>query len=491
MDEEDSIFRSDPERLKRLIDLGLDADDPNPRDDQDLTSPSFGDSRLTTGSQIGHFRIERELGRGGAGVVYLAHDSKLNRQVAIKSLPPDLIEDEEARSRFTREARALASVNHPNIATIHDVLEEDGRRHYIILEYIPGKTLAEHISRGPLKLKEALTIGVQVAEAVAAAHENGIVHRDLKPGNIKITPDGKVKVLDFGLAKAVEGKFLDTHSTLTLPGRIVGTPAYMSPEQASGQKVDKRSDVWALGCCLFEMLTACRPFRGETMTDLMATVLTVDPDWSLLPAETPHEVVTLLQRCLEKKSDHRLQSTLDLAFVLRDIGTSPISSTLRAGERQTRHRWRFTQVLPWALTGLTVIVSLFAIVYSRRPSTGSATGVNSTPRKIELYLPGPVGLDSPDEEITNMAIAPDGRKFVFINTDGLWLRWLDRVSPPALLVPGTGIRGPFWSPQSIEIAYLLGPILYRLAITGGQPKLICRAPEGPAPGGADPGPCLP
>jgi len=218
------------------------------------------------GTQIGCFQIEQEIGRGAMGIVYLAHDSKLNRKVAIKSLPPGMIEDEKLRSRFKHEARALASINHPNIATIYEVFDEDPQRHFLILEYIPGKTLAELIRKKPLKLKEALSMANQIAEAVAAAHEQGVIHRDLKPGNIKITPGGKVKVLDFGLAKAVAGRALDEQSTLTLPGRIMGTPAYMSPEQARGKEVDKRTDIWSFGCCLFEMLTACPSAARQCQT---------------------------------------------------------------------------------------------------------------------------------------------------------------------------------------------------------------------------------
>ncbi|MHC4707377.1 MAG: serine/threonine-protein kinase, partial [Planctomycetota bacterium] len=229
----------------------------NNRPDKKEPGPtaSFDSSVLGPGSQIGPFRIDHELGRGGAGVVYLAHDTKLGRSVAIKSLPPEVKDNPKALSRFTREARVLASLNHPNIATIYDELEETEGLIYLVLEYVPGQTLAERIAKKPLKLEEALTIALQIAEAVAAAHEHDVIHRDLKPGNIKITPEGKVKVLDFGLAKAVGGEASDQHSTITEPGRVIGTPAYMSPEQARGQATDKRSDIWSFGCVLYEMLT--------------------------------------------------------------------------------------------------------------------------------------------------------------------------------------------------------------------------------------------
>jgi serine/threonine-protein kinase len=234
---------------------------------------SYDGSVVGPGSQIGPFRIEHELGRGGAGVVYLAHDTKLDRSVAIKSLPPEVKDNPKALSRFTREARVLASLNHPNIATIYDELEEAEGMIYLVLEYVPGQTLAERIAKKPLKLEEALTIALQIAEAVAAAHEHDVIHRDLKPGNIKITEEGKVKVLDFGLAKVVGGETTDQQTTITEPGRVIGTPAYMSPEQARGKPTGKRGDIWSFGCVLYEMLTGRIPFKGETISDTLANIL--------------------------------------------------------------------------------------------------------------------------------------------------------------------------------------------------------------------------
>jgi serine/threonine protein kinase len=220
---------------------------------------SFGDAVVRPGATIGQFRIKQELGRGGAGVVYLAHDTKLDRSVAIKSLPAELMDNPKARSRFAREARVLASLNHPNIATIHEVHGEAEGAGYLVLEYVPGDTLAERVGRGRLKVKDALRIGLQIAEAVAVAHEHGVIHRDLKAANIKITPEGKVKVLDFGLAKAVGGETLDQQTTITQPGQVMGTPSYMSPEQVRGGPTDERSDIWSFGCVLYEMLTAKAP----------------------------------------------------------------------------------------------------------------------------------------------------------------------------------------------------------------------------------------
>src|SRR4030042_1484592 len=244
---------------------------------------SFNGSVLGPGGQIGSFRIEQELGRGAAGVVYLAHDTKLDRSVAIKSLPAELMENPKARTRFAREARVLASLNHPNIAAIYEELQETGGLGYLVLEYVPGQTLAERIAGARLKPQEALSIAQQIAEAVAAGHEANVIHRDLKPGNIKVTPEGKVKVLDFGLAKALGGEAADQQSTITEPGRIIGTPAYMSPEQARGQQTDKRCDIWSFGCVLYEMLTGKVPFEGETVSDTLAGILEHEPDWHALP----------------------------------------------------------------------------------------------------------------------------------------------------------------------------------------------------------------
>ncbi|MFB0525014.1 MAG: serine/threonine-protein kinase, partial [Phycisphaerae bacterium] len=269
-----------------------------PGEEELRPTASFSDLVLGPGSQIGPFRIERELGRGGIGVVYLAHDTKLDRSVAIKSLPAEVMGNRMALSRWKREARLLASLNHPNIATIHEELEVAEGVGYLVLEYVPGQTLAERITKGPLKLEEVLTITLQIAEAVAAAHEHDVIHRDLKPGNIKITPEGKVKVLDFGLAKAVGGEAVDQQSTVTEPGRVIGTPAYMSPEQARGKPTDKRSDIWSFGCVLYEMLTGKVPFKGETTSDTLANILKYDPDWQALPWTTPPNIQALLQRCL-------------------------------------------------------------------------------------------------------------------------------------------------------------------------------------------------
>ncbi len=259
-------------------------------------------------TQLGPFQVVCLLGAGGMGEVYRAHDRKLGRDVAIKILPPPFARDQERLTRFRREARALASLNHPNIGAIYG-LEESDDAEYLVLELVEGETL-----RGPLPIRQALDYASQVAEALEAAHHRGIIHRDLKPANVKLTSQGRVKVLDFGLAKAVWGaegngdlsEAAQTTGGGTLIGRVLGTPGYMSPEQTRGQAVDRRTDIWAFGCLLYELLTGKRTFEGETVPATIAAVLEREPDWQALPAKTPARIRDLLRRCLEKDPGERL-----------------------------------------------------------------------------------------------------------------------------------------------------------------------------------------
>ncbi len=306
---------------------------------------------LSSGSQVGHFRIEQEIGRGGMGVVYLARDTKLDRHVAIKSMPRASWGSATAQMRFQREAKLLASLSHPNIAVIHEIIEVEGLT-YLILEYVPGDTLAQRLVKGPLKLKETLSIGQQIAEAVSAAHEKGVIHRDLKPGNIKLTPDGRVKVLDFGLAKPVR-EAVSRDTTITRDGQLLGTPTYMSPEQIRGKPVDHRTDIWSFGCVLYEMLTGKTPFEGETVSDTVAHVLEREPDCQLLPVETPPSIQGLLCRCLEKDPQDRPDSIREAALGIGNV-LSPSAIASSAGAPATPLRqppsmkhWRRIAVLPF------------------------------------------------------------------------------------------------------------------------------------------------
>src|SRR5688572_5162415 len=286
--------------------------------------------------RLGAYKILAPLGAGGMGEVYRATDTKLDRNVAIKILPEAFAQDAERLARFKREAKTLASLNHPNIAAIYGIEESEGAR-ALVMELVEGDDLSVHIARGPIALADALPIAKQIAEALEAAHEQGIIHRDLKPANIKVRANGTVKVLDFGLAKAMEpaaGSMADamSSSTLTSPamtqaGMILGTAAYMSPEQARGQAVDKRTDIWAFGCVLYEMLTGRVAFAGETVSDTIAAILGREPDWSVIPATTPPIVRRLLQRGLEKDPKRRL----------RDIGDARVEldDALEAGKART------------------------------------------------------------------------------------------------------------------------------------------------------------
>ena len=295
---------------------------------------------LDPGTTLGSYEVLGPLGAGGMGEVYRALDRKLGREVAVKILPAAFSQDPARLVRFDREARMLASVNHPALAAIYG-LEQEGPLRYIVMELVPGETLAEMLSRGPAPLRETLSIARQIAEGLAAAHDKGIVHRDLKPANVKVTPEGRVKVLDLGLAKAMDPKSSESSDasdapTLrmdeTRPGVIVGTVEFMSPEQARGRPVDKRTDVWAFGCVLFEMLSAHRAFSGETPSDALAAILTQDPDWSALPASTPPRVRELLERCLQKDPNRRLRDLGDARLVLED-------AALESSERRP---------MPWA-----------------------------------------------------------------------------------------------------------------------------------------------
>ncbi len=300
------------------------------------------------GQKLGSFEIERVIGRGGMGVVYLARDTKLDRPVAIKCMPAELLGDARTQARFRQEARLLASLNHPNIAVIHDIVEQADGVAYLVLEYVPGDTLAERVAHGPLSLEATQSIARQIAEAVSAAHDKGVVHRDLKPGNIKITPENRVKVLDFGLAKAIRHDDRSDATTATHPGRLIGTPAYMSPEQIRGRAADHRADIWAFGCILYEMLAGQRPFEGETVSDTIARTLEREPDWRLLPPRVPEKMRVLIQRCLEKDPEKRLQHI--------SAATLEIGGGLSAPALRTQPLWAKAMVLVAVLAVVSVLL---------------------------------------------------------------------------------------------------------------------------------------
>ena len=319
---------------------------------QPTSRPEITHKDLPT--EIGHYAIEGLIGAGGMGRVYRGKDTRLDRSVAIKVLPASFVHDGSSLERFTREAKVLASLNHPNIATIHGI-EKSGSINALVLELVEGETLAERLQRGPMSMTEAMPIFRQIAEALEAAHQRGIVHRDLKPANIKFTRDGLVKVLDFGLAKAVNTGPSGTQvggsakaetprpDFTTQSGMILGTAAYMSPEQSRGLEVDQRTDVWAFGCCLYECLTGRRPFQGKTISDVLAEILKSDPDFTLVPPETPNELVSLLRRCLEKEPRRRWRDIGDLAIRLEEIVAPKTSTGQRVDPAMEDHRTHWWQ----------------------------------------------------------------------------------------------------------------------------------------------------
>jgi serine/threonine protein kinase len=322
------------------------------------------------GKSLAHYQINSQIGKGGMGEVYQAKDQKLGRDVAIKVLPEEFARDHDRVSRFQREAKLLASLNHPNIASIHGLEESDGT-HFLVMELIGGDTLADRIKTGPIPVEEALKLALQIAEALEAAHDKGVIHRDLKPSNIKITPEGKVKVLDFGLAKAFAGSpgnmNLSNSPTLsdaaTQQGVILGTAAYMPPEQAKGKTVDKRADIWAFGVVLFEMLTGRQVFTGETVSDTLASVLAREPEWQSLPPGLHPRIRLLLERCLKKEPNNRYGAINDARVDIQEVLADPggvFSQSYPGVDSHTRPQ----SLMRWAaLTAILIIVAGFIVWY--------------------------------------------------------------------------------------------------------------------------------
>jgi serine/threonine protein kinase len=424
---------------------------------------------LTIGTNLGSLEITALIGRGGMGEVYRARDLKLKREVAIKILPEEFSRDPDRVSRFQREAEVLASLNHPNIASIYDLLEAKGTR-YIVLELIDGETLADRIQRGPISVEEALDIAKHLCEALEAAHEKGVIHRDLKPANVKLTPDGKVKVLDFGLAKAFEteaaGMNLSNSPTLvsgSAPGVILGTAAYMSPEQAKGKMVDRRADIWAFGVVLYEMLTGRMLFSGETVSETIAAVMMKDPDWTALPRNIPTRVRDLLRRCLVKEPRNRVQAIGDARIAIEEV-QSGAAVDGHVSQAPARHRSKVLVGIGAVLL-LTTIISLGALYFNR-----------TTPPEIRVEVNTPATADP-----TSFAISPDGRWLVFsASNEGnskLWLRPLDSLAAHPLA--GTdGATYPFWSSDSASVGFFADSKLKRIDIVGGVPQVLANATTG-------------
>ena len=429
---------------------------------------------------IGPYTITREIGRGGMGVVYLARDMKLDRDVAIKALPEELAQDADRLARFEREAKLLASLNHANIATIHGLEEVNGKR-YLILEYVEGDTLEERLRKGAIPVDEALPIACQIAEAIEAAHEKGVIHRDLKPANIKFTADEQVKVLDFGLAKAMDDRpssitnIADSPTVLqeaspTLPGVILGTAGYLSPEQARGRPVDKRTDIFSFGCVLYEMLTGLPPFPGETATDSIGATLHKDVEFDRLPADTPPIVRHVLNRCLERDRKNRLRDIGDARLDLQDARRNPDE---HAG-LPTGSRWHMGLVMT-ALLVLGGVIGSGLVWFSADRTAPTTTAV--TRFTIDLPPGARVALD--DNGMADLAVSRDGRIIAYAvkyknNETELLVRNLESIESRVL--PGTlNARKPFFSPDGRWLAFRSENRVMKVPLAGGSPVTVCTA----------------
>ena len=433
------------------------------------------------GSTLGPYRIDALLGLGGMGEVYRARDTKLDRDVALKTLPPAFARDPDRLARFKREAQVLASLNHPNIGGIYG-FEDSDDVHALVLELVEGSTLADLLHAGsqrPLPLTDALAIGRQIADALECAHEQGIVHRDLKPANIKIKKDGTVKVLDFGLAKAIEGDGSRgvegtglnargdatrsptiTTPAMTAAGMILGTAAYMSPEQAKGKPADKRSDVWAFGCVLYEMLTGTRAFHGEDVAETLAEVIKGTPDWARVPVSVPESIRTLLRRCLEKERRYRIADSSVLRFVLESDPQVP--------EREVVPR-------PRALVAVAIVLT--AAVTSGITWWLAAGRAGATPEvsRLEMPLEEGQGFTGPGRHV--VAISPDGRYVAFTANEQLFIRPLDQLTATPVRNSGGNrfAREPFFSPDSQWVGFWHDGYLKKVPVNGGLPVSLGEA----------------
>jgi serine/threonine-protein kinase len=440
--------------------------------------------QIKPGTILHQYRFGEPIGAGGMGEVYRAHDTKLGREVAIKVLPTAVAQDPERLARFKREAQVLAALNHPNIAAIYG-LEDAGDTLFLVLELVEGEDLAERLRRGPIPVDETLAIAKQVADAVAEAHDKGIVHRDLKPANVKLTPDGKVKVLDFGLAKAaagdasaVSGFDAGNSPTMTqaatMAGIILGTAAYMSPEQARGKPIDRRTDVWAFGCVLYEMLTGAKAFAGDDVTDTLAAIVRGEPDWQRLPAELPPAVRVLIERCLVKDRAARLSDMSVVRFLLSDAAGSLSGAAAATAATPAAPRSR-RRIAPLVLaTALLAVAATSGITRWLAPATGSGAG-GVTHASIVL----PDGVELGSVALLPLAISHDGARIAFVGADGgknrIYVRALDEYEARAL--EGTeGGDGPFFSPDGQWIGFFAGSKLRKIAVGGAALQTLADAP---------------
>ena len=447
-------------------------------------------SEFAEGAQLSHYRIEAVLGAGGMGEVYRARDTKLGRDVAIKVLREARHADPEGQARFEREARLLAALNHPHIASIYGIEETGSGRSALVLELVQGPTLAERIDAGKLPIREALAIATQVADGLDSAHERGIIHRDLKPANIKVTVDGRVKILDFGIAKLVLPQSSDDELTVaptagsgkTSRGILLGTPSYMSPEQARGHEVDKRTDVWAFGCVLYEMLTGQTAFQGETTSDVVAAILSRDVDFSALPASTPRAVRKLLQRCLEKDRKRRLHDIADVRIEIEEALTDSGTDTASRDSVRKRSMW------PVAATIVLAAIAGVVIGWYFKPAPKSPNNPASVAR---LTITPAVPLMEASRRATPcrvvdcgvgmVAISADGRRIAYtgqsVGVERLYVREIDRFES----TPVNGSEGghtPVFSPDGRSLAFIADLKVKKVSLDGGTPQVLSDFVEG-------------
>jgi len=431
---------------------------------------------IQSGTRLGPYEIISAIGAGGMGEVYRAHDPKLGRDVAIKVMPEAFANDAQRMARFQREAKVLASLSHPNIATIYG-LEDSGTTHALVMELVEGPTLAGRIKACPIPVDESVRIAKQIADALEYAHERGIIHRDLKPANIKVADDDTVKVLDFGLAKALEGDpssiDISTSPTIsrmaTQQGVLLGTAAYMSPEQAKAKSVDRRADIWAFGCVLYEMLTGKVAFPGESVTDTLAGVIRAEPDWSLLPATTPMRVRVLLQRCLQKDPKQRLRDIGDARISLDEVLSGAAEPALIGAPPVVVSTWR--RALPWALGLLAAVITGFAGWFLRSSASKPVT------RAVIMLPPGQqlAGMESG----LAVALSSDGTYLAYVASQGgvqqIYLRAMD--SGEVKAIPGTeGAVSPVFSPDGQWLSFFAEEKLKKIAVSGREAQILADAP---------------
>src|SRR5215472_1564195 len=429
---------------------------------------------LVSGTKLGPYEIVSPLGAGGMGEVYRARDQRLGRDVALKVLPEAFAGDAQRMARFEREAKVLASLNHPNIAVLYGFEESNGTR-ALVMELVDGPMLAERIRQGP--------IAKQIAEALEYAHERGIIHRDLKPSNVKLTEDGQVKLLDFGLAKSLEGETsqeeLQNSPTLsaaaTRAGVMLGTAAYMAPEQARGKRVDRRADIWAFGCVLYEMLTGRNAFSGETISDILAGVIRAEPEWSSLPGSIPPRIRELLRRCLQKDVRHRLQAIGEARIAIEQAMAGTPEAGVEAADRPIVPEPHWRHALPWivAAAGLAAALTLGALYLGTiRPEPHAVM-------RTSVLLPEPLGGVFSANPGSPIAISPDGSRLVFVGAPAgkpsqLYLRQLDQQT--AAPIPNTEeATEPFFSPDGQWVGFFANGKMRKVSIHGGPGTPLCDA----------------